>query len=113
MRNIVSGSTPLQAQIAIPQAEIVAFCQRWKIARLELFGSVLRDDFRPDSDVDVLVSFLDGAKIRLDDYLDMERELEAIMQRKVDLVMRVAVERSPNYIRRNSILNSAQALYVA
>lgn len=80
---------------------------------MELFGSVLRDDFRPDSDVDVLVSFLDGAKIRLDDYLDMERELEAIMQRKVDLVMRVAVERSPNYIRRNSILNSAQALYVA
>jgi uncharacterized protein len=61
----------------------------------------------------VLVSFLDGAKIGLDDYLEMGRELEVIMQRKVDLVMRVAIEHSPNYIRRNSILKSAQALYVA
>jgi uncharacterized protein len=75
----MNGSTPIQTQIDILEPDIIAFCQRWKIARLELFGSVLRNDFRPDSDVDVLFSFLDGAKISLDDYLEMERELEVIM----------------------------------
>jgi uncharacterized protein len=79
VKSVMNGSTPIQTQIDILEPDIIAFCQRWKIARLELFGSVLRNDFRPDSDVDVLFSFLDGAKISLDDYLEMERELEVIM----------------------------------
>lgn len=101
------------AQIAVPYEEIVAFCQRWKIVELALFGSVLRADFRPDSDVDVLVTFADDARWSLFDVVEMQDELAAIFGRAVDLVERRAVERSENYIRRNHILRSAETVYVA
>jgi predicted nucleotidyltransferase len=80
---------------------------------LALFGSVLRDDFRPDSDVDVLVTFAPEAHHGLFDLVDMEDELSVIFGRRVDLVERPGVERSENYIRRRSILRSAQPVYVA
>jgi len=95
-------------QIAIPQEEIADFCRRWKVTEFALFGSALRGDFRPDSDVDVLVSFAPDAHWSLFDLVKMQEELEAIFGRKVDLVKRAAVERSENYIRRKSILNNVE-----
>ena len=100
-------------KIQLPETEIERFCQRWKVSELALFGSVLREDFRPDSDVDVLVTFSPGARWSLFDMVRMEKDLEAILGRPVDLVERKAVESSENYIRRKHILNSFVPVYVA
>jgi hypothetical protein len=99
--------------IDISKAKIAAFCGKWKITELALFGSVLRDDFRDDSDVDVLVSFAPDSRWSLMDLVRMEEELGLILGRKVDLVERKSVETSENYIRRSHILNSLEPLYVA
>ena len=98
---------------ALPKDRLADFCRRWKITEFSLFGSALRDDFRPDSDVDVLVTFAPDASWRFYDLLKMKEELESSFGRKVDLVQRVLVEKSRNYIRRQSILGSARPLYVA
>jgi uncharacterized protein len=74
---------------------------------------VLRDDFRPESDVDVLVTFAPGAHWSLFDMVRMQKELESILGREVDLVERKAVEQSENYIRRKRILGSLVPVYVA
>jgi len=100
-------------KIAVPQAEIEAFCRRHGIRHLSLFGSVLRDDFGPDSDVDVLVDFDRGVDLGLLEIVSIENELSAILGRKADLVDREEVERSENYIRRRHILSTAETVYVA
>lgn len=100
-------------RLALRQNQVADFCRRWKIAELALFGSALRSDFRPDSDIDLLVTYDDDAHWTLFDHMQMERELSAIVGRKVDLVSRRAVERSANWIRREAILSSAEPLYVA
>ena len=99
--------------IEIPKETIADFYGKWKIVELSLFGSVLRDDFRPDSDVDLLVTFSPDAEWGLLDHIAMEEELSAIFGRKVDLVSRRAIERSENYLRRKAILETAQPYYVA
>lgn len=100
-------------KIAIPQDKIADFCHRWKVTELALFGSVLRDDFSPASDVDVLVSFAADARWSLFDLVRMQEELQAILGRDVDLVQREAVERSQNYIRRQNILSHLEIIYAA
>lgn len=100
-------------RIKVPRDKIVEFCKKWKINDFSLFGSVLRDDFRPDSDVDVLVTFSDEAKHTLFDLVHMENELRDIFGRDVDIVSRRGIESSRNYIRKNAILNSAEAVYAA
>ena len=100
-------------RIDIPKERIADFCRRWKITELALFGSVLRDDFRPDSDIDVLVTFARGAAWSLFDHVDMEDEMEAILGRSVDVVSRRGIERSRNPSRRRAILESAQVVHVA
>ena len=65
------------ANIPIPEARIAEFCRKWRIAEFSLFGSVLRGDFRPDSDVDVLVVFEPDATPQLEEWLDMLDELKA------------------------------------
>lgn len=100
-------------RLLIPSDEIAAFCQRWKVIELALFGSVLREDFGPDSDVDVLVSFAPDARWSLFDLVQMEDELEIMLDRDVDLVTRRAVEQSENYIRRKGILRDLQVVYAA
>jgi hypothetical protein len=97
----------------IPRDEIAAFCQRWKIRELALFGSVLRDDFGPDSDVDVLVTFDEDAGWGLFDHIQMQYELQAALRRSVDLISKRAVERSQNWLRRQEILDTAQVLFSA
>ena len=99
--------------IDIPYSQIREFCERWQITEFALFGSVLRDDFRPDSDVDVLVTFASDAKWSLDIAMGMQDEIERIFDRKVDLVKRSNVEASPNYIRRKAILSTAKVIYEA
>jgi uncharacterized protein len=102
-----------RARIDLPMEEITAFCRKWRITELALFGSVLRDDFRPDSDVDVLVTFEEGENWDLLDIVTMQEELEQIFGRKVDLGERQWVERSRNYVRRRAILSSLEPVYVA
>jgi predicted nucleotidyltransferase len=80
---------------------------------MAIFGSALREDFGPDSDIDILVSFSADARWGLFDLVRMEEELEALLGRAVDLVPRVAVEQSENYIRRKSILDNAEVVYAA
>lgn len=101
----------MPAHIAIPQEQIREFCQHWQITELALFGSVLRDDFRPDSDVDVLVRFAKESRHTLFDLSRMEEELKAIFGREVDLVSRRAIETSRNYLRRKAILESVEVVY--
>lgn len=100
-------------QIPAPADRLEDFCRRWKITELRLFGSALRGDFRPDSDLDLLVSFTPDADWSLLDHVAMEEELSAILGRKVDLVSRRAIERSTNWIRRKAILESAEPYFVA
>jgi len=92
---------------------ITEFCQRWRIAELALFGSVLRADFRPDSDVDVLVTFAEAARWSLLDHIAMEEELSQLLGRKVDLVSRRAIERSKNWVRRDAILSGVEPIYAS
>ena len=99
--------------IDIPYDAITAFCQRWHITELALFGSVLRDDFGPESDIDVLVTFAPDSERTFADLLKMDEEIEQIFGREVDLVNRRAIEQSRNYIRRKAILKSARTIYVA
>lgn len=92
---------------------IDAFCERWSIIELALFGSVLRDDFRPDSDVDVLVTFAPDAHPTLFDLVRMQQELETQFGRSVDLLTRRQVEQSKNAVRRQAILGSAEVIHAA
>ena len=103
----------MNAAIPLDRRAIGDFCRRWKVSELSLFGSVLRGDFRPESDVDVLVAFLPDASWGLLDHVKMNEELTSIIGRKVDLVSRRAVERSANWIRREQILSSAEPYFVA
>ena len=97
--------------IDLPREAIEAFCQRWKITELELFGSVLRDDFGPDSDVDFLVTFAPESRWTLLDLAGMHEELAELLGRKVDLGERSSVEQSHNWIRRRELLGSARTYY--
>ena len=91
--------------------EIISFCERWQVTQLAVFGSALREDFGPDSDVDLLVSFEEDARHTLFDMVRMEEELKTIFGREVDLVSRRGIESSPNYLRRKAILESAELVY--
>jgi predicted nucleotidyltransferase len=93
--------------------ELGAFCRRWKVAELALFGSALRDDFGPDSDVDLLVTFAPDADWSLLDHIRMQQELADLLGRPVDLVSRRAIEQSRNPLRRREILGSARTVYAA
>jgi uncharacterized protein len=99
------------AHIELDRDRIAVFCRRWQITELALFGSVLRDDFGPDSDVDVLVRFAPDARHSLFDMVRMQNELEGILDRRVDLVSRRGIEASRNPLRRKAILESAEVVY--
>ena len=99
--------------LKLPEDQIAAFCQAWKVSEFSVFGSALREEFRPDSDIDVLIAFLPNAGWSLLDHVQMQQELETILGREVDLVSRRGVERSHNPIRRQAILDGAEPVYVA
>jgi len=104
-------TTKVATRISLPYKQIEQFCRKWNITRFEVFGSVLRDDFDPRrSDVDVLVTFAPGAIVGWD-FFALPDELEQIFGRPVDLSTRRSIEQSPNRMRRQAILESAQTLY--
>jgi predicted nucleotidyltransferase len=103
----------MTSRISIPQDQIEKFYRKHRIKALALVGSVLRNDFRPDSDVDVLVEFEPGTRLRFYELFDMQAELSVILGRKVDLVEKRLVKRSENYIRRRNILSQVEPVYVA
>lgn len=96
-----------------PEEQIRAFCTRWSIIELALFGSVLRQDFGPTSDVDLLARFAPDARHGLFGHARMERELEGILRRKVDLVTVSAIEQSASSSRKAEILGTARPIYAA
>jgi predicted nucleotidyltransferase len=97
-------------KIEVPRERIEEFCRKWHVSELALFGSVLRDDFRPDSDVDVLVTFEPAARVSLFGFVEMQEELARILGRAVDLVEKAAV-RNP-FVRRH-VLHHNQVIYGA
>lgn len=103
----------VRSRLGISETELAAFCQRWRITELALFGSALREDFRADSDIDLLATFAPEAGWSLLDLITLERELAALLGREVDVLTRRSVERSDNWIRRRNILESAEVVYAA
>jgi len=99
--------------LGIGQEKIVDFCRKWKIIQLAVFGSAVRGQLRPDSDLDLLVAFAPDANWSIFDHYRMENELVVLFAREVDLVSRQAVEENPNWICRKEILNSAKVIYAA
>ena len=108
-----SEETMPTPRIPIPYEEVAAFCRKWSITELALFGSVLREDFTPESDVDVLARFGPDAERSFGAFMRAQDELAAMLGRKVDLVEWQAAEESPNYYRRKAVLDSAQVIYDA
>lgn len=100
-------------RFTIPHKKIADFCKRWNVSEFAIFGSALRADFRPDSDVDVLVSFAPEVKVSLFDMVLMQDELKLIFKRDVDLISKRGLENSRNYLRKKAILESAQVIHVA
>lgn len=100
----------MQLQIDIPMDKIRDFCRRWKIVEFALIGSVLRDDFRPDSDIDVLLSFEANAGWSLYDVVDMKDELKAMFGHEIDLVEKEAIR---NPYRRRNMLMDKEVLHAA
>ncbi len=99
--------------IDLPMPQLADFCRRWKIVRLELFGSALREDFGPESDVDLLATFAPDARWSLFEHFHMENELVQLLGREVDLLDREALEQSRNWLRRKEILSTARTVYAA
>jgi uncharacterized protein len=99
-----------KAAIDFDRAALADFCQRHHIRKLSLFGSVLRDDFRSDSDVDVLIEFEEDAHVGLFKYFRIQEELERLLGRPVDMVERGALR---NPFRRHEILKTAKTIYAA
>ena len=95
--------------IEIPMEQLAELCQRYHVRELALFGSVLRDDFRVDSDIDVLVEFESDAPIGLLEYIGLQNELTDLLGRDVDLVEKTGLKR----LIRDSVINSARLLYAA
>lgn len=97
-------------QVGLPYEELKRFCEKWKVCEFSFFGSVLRDDFRPDRDLDVLVSFEEKAHIGLWDMAQMVLGLESMFGRKIDLVEK---EGLCNLYRREAILAHREIVYAA
>jgi len=97
-------------EIHIPENRLAELCRKWKVKELSLFGSILRDDFGPDSDIDVLVVFQVDASWSMWDLMDMKAELEDFFGRSVDLVEKEALR---NPWRKRQILSTYEVVYAA
>ncbi|MSR24107.1 MAG: DNA polymerase subunit beta [Nitrospiraceae bacterium] len=100
----------VQEKVSIPKEEIASFCRRNRIKELALFGSVLRNDFRQGSDVDVLVDFEPNAGHSLFDFVRMQEELSNLLERKIDLVEKSGLH---NPFRRYDILRTRQVIFAS
>ena len=100
-------------RVQLPDDQLDELCRRWRIEELSVFGSVLREDFGADSDIDLLVDFQPDARHTIFDVLRLEEEFTALVGRKVDLIEKRAIARSDNSFRRRAILGAAQVIYHA
>jgi uncharacterized protein len=100
-----------QLAIILPIDAIQAFCQHWQISELAVFGSILRDDFDGDSDVDFLYVLKPNTHWSLSDLIQAEEELAQLLGREVDLVGKGSIEQSHNWLRKRNILSSAKVIY--
>ncbi len=98
----------MNANVQLDRGLLAAFCRRWRIRELSIFGSALRDDFTPESDVDFLVSFEPGTPLTIDRLLEMKEELETRLGRPVDLVEKEALR---NPWRKHEILKTREVIY--
>jgi uncharacterized protein len=110
MKTIQLNST-LKERLVITPEKLLEFCERRHVIELALFGSILRDDFHPNSDIDILISFQPDVKVSLLDLVDMQYELEDLLNRKVDLLTKRSVTDSPNWMRRKEIFDTAKVIY--
>ena len=97
----------------VDMAALTKLCQQWRITELAIFGSAASDEMRPESDVDVLVTFEGGAEPTLFELSRLGRELRELLGRNVDVLTRRGVEESRNPYRRQEILDTAETLYAA
>lgn len=100
----------MNAQVQLDQEVLAKYCRKWRIRELSPFGSALRDDFGPESDLDFLVSFEPGTPLDIDAFLAMKEELEARFGRPVDVVEKEALR---NPWRKQEILRTRQVVYAA
>jgi len=103
----------MPVNLGINETTIADFCRRWKIKELAVFGSAVHGGLRPDSDIDLLVTFDSEANWTMFDHYQMENELTGLLAREVDLVSIRALEENPNPVYRDQILRSAKVLYAA
>jgi uncharacterized protein len=102
---------PPQLHVDLPESEIARFCVRWHVATLALFGSVLREDFKPESDINVLLELEAGHRIGILELMQMETELKDAFGRNVMVITRAGLDKSLNEERRRRILDSAEVIY--
>ena len=98
-------------RLAIPEEKLIEVCRQWKIAELALFGSILREDFQETSDIDLLISFAPDAPQGLLTLARIKHQLEELLDRHVDLVIKEAIQEGDNWIRRQEILSTAVTIY--
>ncbi len=101
----------LSMRLNMSNETISAFCQKWGIVSMALFGSVLRSDFRQDSDIDFLIAFSSEARQGLLTLSQVKHELESVLDRPVDIAVKASIEGSENWIRRHEILTTARTIY--
>lgn len=106
-----SPKTVIKLSMSLPMNAIKTFCQRWHIAELSIFGSILHDDFNSESDVDFLYSLKPDTHWSLFDLIQAEEELKKMLNRDVDLVSKATIEKDHNWLRKQNILSSSQVIY--
>jgi hypothetical protein len=98
----------MNKDMSFSKEKVAIFCRKWGVRELSLFGSVLRDDFRPDSDIDILVEIEPSRGLTAWDWVDMVEELKSLFGREVDLVEKSAIR---NPFRRRQILSTSKVVY--
>jgi uncharacterized protein len=104
----ITATSQRQERLQVSDSKIMEFCQRWEIVEFAIFGSVLRDDFRADSDIDVLLTLSAAQKWSLFDLMDMQHELELMFGRSVDLLEKRSLK---NPFRKAEIMRTHQVIY--
>lgn len=106
-------NTELSSRLNITNTALADFCRRWRVTELAVFGSILRDDFGPDSDIDLLVTFEPDSPWSLFDIVTMKLEAEALFGRPIDIVSRRGVEQHTNPWAKHLILSTAKPIFSA
>ncbi|MGK7942900.1 MAG: nucleotidyltransferase family protein [Microcystaceae cyanobacterium] len=101
----------IEKRLGISLTQLTDFCQQWEIQEMALFGSILRDDFHKDSDIDFLISFKPSVPQGLLTLSKIKSQLETLLDYKVDIAIKDSISNSDNWIRRQEILKTAQTIY--